>query len=65
MNRKTQKLVRSVETVIGRLIEACQKDGRLYDTHPQVVAHVSRTSKWLLNALAKLQTELTRFKENE
>jgi hypothetical protein len=35
----------------------------LYEENPKIVAHVSRTSKWLLNAITKLKTELEPLKE--
>jgi hypothetical protein len=63
---RTLNLLRiAAQTLVG-LVEECRKGGPLYERSPKVVAHVSRTSKWLLNALAALQQELAtpRTKEN-
>jgi hypothetical protein len=60
MNRKTYQVIASTEKAVKRLIEECRKHGPLYVQNPQVVAHVSRTSKWLLNAIGKLQAASVR-----
>ena len=52
-----------VQTAFSQLVEECRKHGPLYEQNPKVVAHVSRTSKWLLNAITKLKTELEPPKE--
>jgi len=57
MNLKTRKVVASTEKNVKRLVDVCQKHGPLYVQNPQVVAHISRTSKWLLNAIGKLNGE--------
>jgi hypothetical protein len=54
MNGKIRQAIASTEKCVKRLIEKCRKDGPLYEQNPQIVAHVSRTSKWLLNAISKL-----------
>jgi hypothetical protein len=58
MDRQPQAIVRTAEEAVNRLIELSQKNGPLYNQKPKVVAHVSRTSKWLLNALTALKQEL-------
>ena len=57
MNARTQKVLRSAEEAVGRLVEECRKGGPLYAEDPRAVAQVSRTSKWLLNALSRLHKE--------
>ena len=57
MNARTQKVLRSAEEAVGRLVEECRKGGPLYAEDPGAVAQVSRTAKWLLNALARLHRE--------
>ena len=58
MNQKTRQVITLVEDKVRRLVDECRKNGPLYVQNPQVVAHVSRTSKWLLNALGKLHAEV-------
>ena len=43
---------------VTKLVQECRKHGPLYEQNPKIVAHVSRTSKWLLNAITKMKTEL-------
>jgi hypothetical protein len=64
---RTLNLLRSAAQTVGGLVEECRKGGPLYQDSPKLVAHVSRTSKWLLNALAALQQELAtpRAKPNQ
>jgi hypothetical protein len=42
----------SVAEGVGRLVGHCGQDGPLDARHPRALAQVSRTAKWLLNALA-------------
>ena len=58
MDDQTQEKVRAAEEAVGRLIEECRKRGLLYNENPKAVAQVSRTGKWLLNALATLRRAL-------
>lgn len=58
MNPETLKSIQSAQAAVTRLIATCQKVGPLYQMKPKTVAHVSRTSKWLLNALKALDREL-------
>ena len=51
---KANSLLQKAETIVRRLVEECRKDSPLYQTNPRAVAQVSRTSKWLLNAIAQL-----------
>jgi hypothetical protein len=55
MKRLTLKSLGTAEKTITRLIERCRKDGPHYARNPKIVAQVSRTGKWLLNALAALK----------
>jgi len=55
MKRLTLKSIGTAETTITRLVERCRRDGPHYARNPKVVAQVSRTGKWLLNALAALK----------
>lgn len=57
MNRRTRTLVHSAHQAVRRLVEVCHKGGPLYRQNPRAVAQVSRTAKWLLNALARLEQE--------
>jgi hypothetical protein len=51
-------MLRAAEETVGRLVEACSKDGTLYLRDPRAVAQVSRTGKWHLNAIAALRKSL-------
>lgn len=54
MNPKIVDTIQAAQTVVTRLVTVCQKAGSLYPLHPKTVAHVSRTSKWLVNAIRAL-----------
>ena len=54
MSPAQQEIVRAAQEVVQGLVAECRKDGPLYPEHPKQVAQVSRTGKWLLNALAAL-----------
>jgi hypothetical protein len=58
VNKQILAAVRAAEKAMGRVVEACRKGGPLYPQSPRAVAQVSRTGKWLLNALNALQLEL-------
>jgi hypothetical protein len=58
MKRLTLKSLGTAEKTITGLIERCQKGSPLYARNPKIVAQVSRTCKWLLNALAALKGTL-------
>jgi hypothetical protein len=58
MNRKTQTAVARAEKAVSRLVEHCQKGGPLHTQNPKLVAQVSRTGKWHLNAIAGLKQSL-------
>jgi hypothetical protein len=51
--------LRAAEEAVNRLVEACRWPGPLYARSPRAAAQVSRTSKWLMNALDALRRELT------
>jgi hypothetical protein len=59
LDHQTQETLRAVEQIVTRLIEHCRKHGPLYPRNPRAVAHVSRTSKWLLNAINAMRSALT------
>jgi hypothetical protein len=54
----TLNTLRSAERSVTRLVEECIKGGALYAESPQAVAQVSRTGKWLLNAITSLRAAL-------
>jgi hypothetical protein len=54
MTSKNRAAVGRATQAVQRLVEVCRKGGPLYVHNPKAVAHVSRTSKWLLNAIAQL-----------
>jgi hypothetical protein len=59
MNRQSYQVIAAAEDEVKRLVEECCKNGPLYVQNPKIVAHVSRTGKWLLNAIGKLHEQLT------
>jgi hypothetical protein len=63
MNPETQKMLRAAEDAVSQLVEHCSKAGPLYHNSPKTVAQVSRTGKWLINAVAALRGELERASE--
>ena len=54
MNRKTRTALANAQKAVGTLVELCPRGGELYRQNPKIVAHVSRTGKWHLNAIAGL-----------
>ena len=54
MNPETIHTLEVAQEAVNRLVEACQKHRPLYKQHPQAVAQVSRTAKWLLSAITGL-----------
>jgi len=50
--------IRAAQESVTRLVETCQKNGPGYVRAPKASAQVSRTGKWLLNAIAALNTAL-------
>jgi hypothetical protein len=63
MDPQTLHTLRAAEESVVRLVEACRKPGPLYVRSPRAVAQVSRTGKWLLNAIAGLRRELNAPRE--
>jgi hypothetical protein len=53
----TDMLGAAAET-IRQLVHECRKGGPLYARDAKAVAQVSRTAKWLLNAIGALRREL-------
>jgi hypothetical protein len=58
MDPQLEELLRAAEKAVAPLIEACQKSSPLYQRGPKTVAQVSRTGKWLLNAVGALRQTL-------
>jgi hypothetical protein len=58
MTPEFQTMLESARTAVNQLVAACQKRSPLYTLHPQQVAQVSRTGKWLLNALTALDRHI-------
>ena len=58
MTEQEQDSVRAAEAAARGLVATCRKGGPLYRQCPRAVAQVSRTAKWLLNALDRLRREL-------
>jgi hypothetical protein len=55
MDSRTRSTLRAAEQAVQRLVEHCRREGRLYRRDPRIVAQVSRTGKWHLNAIATLR----------
>lgn len=55
MDESTRNTLRAAEESVQRLIEVCQKGGPLYARDKKVVAQISRTGRWHLNAIAALR----------
>jgi hypothetical protein len=58
LNPRVMATICSAERAVIRLVDRCQKDGPLYARSRKVTAQVSRTGKWLLNAIKALHTAL-------
>lgn len=58
LNPRIISTIGKAERAVIRLIDRCQKDGPLYANSPKTTAQVSRTGKWLLNAIKALTTAL-------
>jgi hypothetical protein len=58
MKPRIRSTIRSAKQSVLRLVEECRKDGPIYPKHPKAVAQVSRTGKWLLNAITTLEQTL-------
>ena len=57
MNQETQDAIQAAVQAVQQLIHACRKGSPLYAENPRAVAQVSRTAKWLLNAITRLCRE--------
>jgi hypothetical protein len=58
MTPETRAIANAAAQAVSRLVKECRKGGPLYVHNPRVVAQVSRTAKWLLNAIQRLHREL-------
>jgi len=63
MNQQTLDALRAAEEAVTRLVEESRKPGPLYQRSPKAVAQVSRTGKWLLNAISALHRDLDALSE--
>ena len=54
MDSEMLATVRAAAEAVRRLVEACRKHAPVYRQHPQPVARINRTARWLLNAIARL-----------
>ncbi len=52
------EIFRAAEESVSHLIQACRKSRPLYHHNPKLTAQVTRTTKWLLNAIAALNKSL-------
>jgi hypothetical protein len=57
MNPETRATFQAATHAVNHLVKACHKGGPLYSQNPRAVAQVSRTGKWLLNAITRLRLE--------
>ena len=58
MKPRTLKKLAAAERAVNCLVQECGKQGSLYRHDPKAVAQVSRTGKWLLNAITALRSAL-------
>jgi hypothetical protein len=58
VNQETLEMLCAAEEAVQHIIELCRKDSILYARDARAVAHVSRTGKWHLNAIASLRKVL-------
>jgi hypothetical protein len=58
MDHRLLSTLRATEKAIARLIEKCRKGSPVHRENSRAAAQVTRTSKWLLNAIAALRREL-------
>ena len=65
MTQATRNIIAYAEEAVGRLVQECRPGGPLYARNPRAVAQVSRTGKWLLNALTTLHRELNKPQTEE
>ena len=58
MNPESQEMLPAAQEIVTCLVERCAKTGPLYPANPKAVAQVSRTGKWLINAIVALDRAL-------
>ncbi len=58
MDPSIEATIRAAEDAVLQLVEVCRKRGILHNQHRKATAQVSRTAKWLLNAIAALNKDL-------
>jgi hypothetical protein len=63
MTPETRVAVDTAAQAVHRLVTACRKGGSLYTQSPRAVAQVSRTAKWLLNAIDRLRRDVAAHDE--
>jgi hypothetical protein len=59
MKSQSLKKLDAAERSVQGVVQECSKQGPLYHHNPKTVAQVSRTGKWLLNAIASLRNVFT------
>jgi hypothetical protein len=58
VDTNTKEMLRAAEEAVANLIAGCRKGDALHARCRREVAQVSRTAKWLLNAVKALRTAL-------
>ena len=58
MDPQTLRTLETAQEAVGQLVDACRRRGPLHRESPRLVGQVSRTAKWLLNAVRNLQQTL-------
>ncbi len=58
MDQKTKEMLRAAEEAVANLVAGCCNAGPLHSRCRREAAQVSRTGKWLLNAVKALRSAL-------
>jgi hypothetical protein len=58
MDPQTLRTIETAQQAVGDLIDACRRRGPLHRENRRLVGQVSRTAKWLVNAIRNLQQAL-------
>jgi len=58
MDPQTLHTIETAQEAVGELVDACRRRGPLHSQNAKLVGQVSRTAKWLLNAIHNLQQSL-------
>lgn len=57
MRPVTHPILRRTAKTVQHLLVVCRNDGLMDKANPKAIAQVSRTGKWLLNAIAQFTNE--------